>query len=75
VRRSGRAWQNTCPAHLAEGRAAFATADPVIVTQMQRVGVDLPAHDALDPGRVTEFIAHGIERDVPVLRASGERRD
>jgi tripartite-type tricarboxylate transporter receptor subunit TctC len=53
----------------------FATADPVIVTQMQSVGVDLPAHDALDPNWVTELIVRGIEHDVPALRASGERLD
>jgi hypothetical protein len=39
---------------------------------MEAVGVDLPEPDQLTPGKVSELIAAGLERDVPALRARGE---
>ena len=53
----------------------LAVADPVLRRQMEAVGVDLPEPDQLTPGKVSELIAAGLERDVPALRARGEYLD
>ncbi|MDI1285350.1 MAG: tripartite tricarboxylate transporter substrate-binding protein [Reyranella sp.] len=52
-----------------------AVADPTLVKQMEAVGVDLPSSAALQPATVTDLIAHGLEKDVPALRARGEYLD
>jgi tripartite-type tricarboxylate transporter receptor subunit TctC len=53
----------------------LAAADPGLRRQMEAVGVDLPEPDQLTPGKVSELIAAGLERDVPALRARGEYLD
>jgi tripartite-type tricarboxylate transporter receptor subunit TctC len=53
----------------------LAVADPGLRRQMEAVGVDLPEPDQLTPGKVSELIAAGLERDVPALRARGEYLD
>ena len=52
-----------------------AVADPAMVKQMSAVGVDLPSGDGAAPAVVTRIIADGLQRDVPALRARGERLD
>jgi tripartite-type tricarboxylate transporter receptor subunit TctC len=52
-----------------------AIADTSLQRQMQAVGVDLPKPEDLAPGVVTEQIAVGLKRDVPVLRLRGETLD
>lgn len=52
-----------------------ALSDPDIVRQMTAVGVDLPRGADLEPIAVSALIAHGLQHDVPVLRAKGEYLD
>ncbi|WOH65801.1 tripartite tricarboxylate transporter substrate-binding protein [Bradyrhizobium sp. BWA-3-5] len=52
-----------------------ALADPDVMRQMAAVGVELPQGADLEPAAVSALIAHGLEHDVPVLRAKGEYLD
>jgi hypothetical protein len=52
-----------------------ALADPDVMRQMAAVGVELPRGADLEPAAVSVLIAHGLEHDVPVLRAKGEYLD
>lgn len=52
-----------------------ALSDPDLVRQMTAVGVDLPRGADLEPAAVTALITHGLQQDVPVLRAKGEFLD
>lgn len=54
---------------------AGAAADPEFRRQMQAVGVDLPAPDALKPAAVSALIARGLRDDVPALKAKGDYLD
>jgi tripartite-type tricarboxylate transporter receptor subunit TctC len=54
---------------------ATAVADPELRTQMAAVGVELPAAETVSPGVVSDFIALGLRRDVPALKARGEYID
>ena len=67
----------TPPAVIARLNAALraAVADPALVKQMEAVGVDLPSPAMLQPAIVTDLIAHGLEKDVPALKARGEYLD
>ncbi len=67
----------TPPAVIARLNAAVraAVADPALVKQMEAVGVDLPSPAMLQPAIVTDLIAHGLEKDVPALKARGEYLD
>lgn len=67
----------TPPAVVARLNAALraAVADPALVKQMEAVGVDLPSPAMLQPAIVTDLIAHGLEKDVPALKARGEYLD
>ena len=52
-----------------------ALGDPDVVRQMTAVGVDLPRGADLEPAAVTALIKHGLQNDVPVLKAKGEYLD
>jgi tripartite-type tricarboxylate transporter receptor subunit TctC len=52
-----------------------AVSDPALMKQMGAVGVDLPTGSGVAPAAVTQLIASGLQRDVPALRARGERLD
>jgi tripartite-type tricarboxylate transporter receptor subunit TctC len=52
-----------------------ALTDPDVVRQMTAVGVDLPRGADLEPTAVSALITHGLQNDVPVLRAKGEYLD
>ena len=58
-----------------EAALAAAVADPELRRQMQAVGVILPAADTGGPAAVSALIAHGLQIEVPALKARGEYLD
>lgn len=49
--------------------------DSAFRAEMDKVGVELPLREALNPAAVTAAIQSGLQRDVPLLKARGEYLD